>query len=237
VSQQSYERKQLQDLKAAAKELQDLSVGVGRAIDQAAESGDIRAAHEAFAALQSTTAGYEKFRATLSPEVLFVAKYNVDVHGEHQVSFVLPKGVSRMDMLKEANDLVGDRDLIYPAHLTKWEQDPKFTDVATTSQRIYIDGHVAGGDAKTLAEQEAFLNAKELQMPSMEDLAVACVAHYVATRELLFGLYESGGWSFVVRAVGGALRFHSKGLVEYDLSVHSRFAHVAVAAHVSPVAR
>ena len=231
MSQQSYDRKQLQDLKAAAKELHELSLGVGRAIDSAAETGELQRAKDAFAELELKTAEYEKFRATLSPEVLFLAKYNVEVHGPHEVSFVLPKGVSRIEMLQEAQSLVGDRNLIYPNHLTRWQQDPKFKAVAATTQRIHIDGHVEGGDVKSREEQQAFLKAQGLQMPSKEDLAAAFVAHYIATREPLFGWHDkSSGWSFVVRAAGGALFFDSLGLSVYGIYDVDRDADVAVAA-------
>ncbi len=188
-------------------------------------------AKDAVAELELKTAEYEKFRATLSPEVLFLAKYNVKAHGSHEVSFVLPRGVSRIEMLQEAQALVGDRDLIHPDHLTRWQQDPKFTAVAATTQRIHIDGHVEGGDAKSQEDQEAFLRAQELQMPSLEDLAAAFVAHYIATGEPLFGWYDkSRGWSFVVRADGGPLYFGSDGFGGYALDSDNRDVRVAVAA-------
>jgi hypothetical protein len=137
-------------------------------------------------------------------------------------------------MLQEAQSLVmvmEDRELIYPDHLTRWQQDPKFTTASTTTQRIHIDGHVEGGDAKSRSEQEAFLTAQGLQMPSKEDLAAAFVAHYIATREPLFGWHDkSSVWSFVVRAAGGALYFVSNGLYDYGINDDRRYLYVAVAA-------
>ena len=230
---ESYDRKSIEDLKAAAKELHELSLGVERAIDSAAETGELQRAKDAFAELKLKTAEYEKFRATLSPEVLFLAKYNVEVHGPHEVSFVLPKGVSRIEMLQEAHALVGDRDLIDPFYLTEWQQDLTFTAESATTQRIHINGHVEGGDAKSRSEQEAFLTAQGLQMPSKEDLAAAFVAHYIVTKEPLFGWYDkSSGWSssFVVRAAGGALDFTSLGLNDCDIVDVNRDDNVAVAA-------
>ena len=227
---ESYDRKQLQDLKAAAKALHELSLGVERAIDSAAETGELQKAKDAFAELELKTGEYERFRATLSPEVLFLAKYNVEVHGPHEVSFVLPKGVSRIEMLQEAQSLVDDRDLIFPDHLTKWQEDSNFTSVAATTQRIHIDGHVEGGDAKSREQQEAFLTAQGLQMPSLEDLAAAFVAHYIATREPLFGFYKNNDYTYVVRAAGGALGFNGDGLNGHDIHVAYRGDYVAVAA-------
>jgi hypothetical protein len=53
----------------------------------------------------------------------------------------------------------------------------------------------------------------------------------MATREPLFGWYDtSSGWSFVVRAAGGALDFDSHGLGDHDVSVDYRDDIVAVAA-------
>ena len=227
---ESYDRKQLQDLKAAAKELHKLSLEVERAIDSAAETGELQPAKDAFAELELKTAEYEKFRATLSPEVLFLAKYNVEVHGPHEVSFVLPKGVSRIEMLQEADALVTERNLIRPNVLTRWQEDPPFTAAATTTQRIHINGHVEGGDAKSRSEQEAFLKAQGLQMPSKEDLAAAFVAHYIATKEPLFGFYKNNDYTYWVRAAGGALYFASNGLGVNGFGDGNRDAGVAVAA-------
>ena len=96
---ESYDRKQLQDLKAAAKELHELSRGVGRAIDSAAETGELQRAKDAFAELEARTKEYDKLREKLGPAGIFLAKFNVEVRGPHEVSFVLPKGVSRIEML------------------------------------------------------------------------------------------------------------------------------------------
>ena len=166
----------------------------------------------------------------MSPEVLFLAKYNVEVHGPHEVSFVLPKGVSRIEMLQEAQSLVGDMKLIYSDRLTKWQQDPKFKAEASTTQRIHINGHVGGGDAQSREEQEAFLTAQGLKMPSLEDLAAAFVAHYIATKEPLFGFYNNNDDTYWVRAAGGALYFCSLGLYNVDIGDDVRDVVVAVAA-------
>jgi hypothetical protein len=230
VSTQSYDRKQIQDLQAAAKELHELSLGMERAIDHAAKRGEIQAAKDAFSELQIKTAAYEKFRKRVSPEGLFIAKYNIEVYGPHEVSFVLPKGVSRIQILKEAQGLVGERDLISPDDLTKWEKDLTFKTLAKTSQGIRIDGHVAGGDARTRAEQETVLKEKGLQMSRIQDLATAFVAYYIATREPVFGFYKNVNYTFWVRAAGGALLFDSNGLSGCVIGDNYDFDHVAVAA-------
>ena len=166
--------------------------------------------------------------------MLFVAGYKVEVHGPHEVSFVLPKEVSRLEMIKEAYALVGDSDLVETRVLNAWEEDVGFTAVASASQRIHIDGHVEGGDEKTREKQEAFLRAQGRQMPSLEDLAAAFVAHYMATGEPLFGSYQDRGFSYTVRAAGGALRFFTYGLGADGVDDRNSREQVAVAAHVRP---
>ncbi len=228
---ESYDPKQLQDLRAAAKELHDFSLVVERAIETAVESGDVRSATAASAELQLKTAEYKKLRATLSPEVLFLAKYNVVVEGAHEVSFVLPKGESVIEMLKEAQLLEGDIELINPDQLTTWQADPRFATAGTTPQRIHIDGHVEGGDAKSRAEQEAFLKAQGLEIPSIEDVAAAFVAYYIATKKPLFGFYKDTDVTYMVRVASGTLRFDSDGLTGGNDGNRDDDG-VAVAAHV-----
>jgi hypothetical protein len=235
MPQETHVRKQLDALKAETKALHELWQSAAQAMDTGRQTGDLQSAQNALAELEVKTAEFKKFRATLSPEVLFLAKYNVEVHGPHEVSFVLPRGMSRIEMLQEAQALVTERSLIYPNHLTKWQQDPKFTAVATTTQRIHINGHVEGGDAKSRVKQEALLTVRGLQMPSKEDLAAAFVAHYIAMKEPLFGFYKNNHDTYFVRAAGGALHFNGHGLVDHDIHVDYRYPDVAVAAALPPL--
>jgi hypothetical protein len=174
--------------------------------------------------------GPEELRTKLARTELFIAKYNIQVHGPHEVSFVLPKGVSRYEMLCEAHEIVAERDgrdLVYPPHLQNWAHASAFTLPCTTPERIRIDGHVEGGDEKTRHEQEAFLVNKGLQQAKLEDLAAASVAHYVATGTDLFE-------NLVVRAVGGALYFNCNGVEVYDIDDDSSFSGIAVASRALP---
>ena len=199
-------------------------------MDAAIENGDKA---EAEAALKDATASGEAFKAlrsTLSRTDLFVAKYNIQVHGPHEVSFVLPRGVSRYEMLCEAQELVAERDkldLVYPDHLKEWANDARFTASCESPERIQINGHVKGGDEKTRKQQEKFLTTKGLEQAQLEDLAAAFVAHYVATGQDLF----EDKW---VRAVGGALNFDSDGLYVSAVGVGNSDSRVAVASRVRP---
>ena len=136
-------------------------------------------------------------------------------------------------MLSEAQGVVSDRDLVWPTQLKTWQNNPAFQKSSDIPERIRIDGHLDGGDAQDEATQEKLVESLKLTLPSLEDLAAAFVAHYVATGEPLFGWYDkSEGWSFVVRAAGGALYFPSRGLVVHAVDDDDSSSYVAVAALV-----
>lgn len=206
-------QEQLKHFREAAVELTKLSEEVGRRIEEARHVDDISAAHGALSELQTRTEEFKKLREALTPENLFLAKYNVEVHGPHEVSFVLPRGVSRMELLEEANGLVRERALIWNEQLELWSEEPRFADKSPTPELIRIDGHVEGGDKKTRREQEQFLAKRGLTMPPVEDLAAAFAVHYIATKEPLFGWTQRDRETYYVRAAAGQeLYFNRIGL-------------------------
>ena len=237
MSSLRYNEAKVREYREAATKLHESLSAADKRMDAAIENGDKAAAQ---AALDEATASGEAFRdlrSKLKPTDLLVAKYNIQVHGPHEVSFVLPRGVSRYEMLCEAQELVAERDkrdLVYPPHLKEWGKDARFTASCESPERIQIDGHVKGGDGKTREQQEKFLTTKGLEQAQLEDLAVAFVANYVATGEPLFGWYRNNPRCFVVRAVGGALGFLSDGLCVCDVVDDYSNRVVAVASRVRP---
>ena len=141
----------------------------------------------------------------LSPRDQFVSKYSVEKINDHQVRFVLPKGVSRIDLLNEAQGIARElygQDAVYPSQLEDWQKEDDFRTKTTSKTKLGIDGRVEELDAKTRKEQESVL--KE-QMAPLADLAVAHTAFFILTGKDLFH-------GQVVRACGGALFFDSDGL-------------------------
>lgn len=223
----------IKQYREAAIALHELRLTTEQQIQAALESGDKQGARDALAALKASGEKFQELRSTLTARELFVAKYNIQVHGPHEVSFVLPKGVSRYEMLSEAQGLVEERDLVYPERLERWRDDSAFQKSSDTPERIRIDGHVQGGDAKDRATQTSLVEGRGLTLPFLEDLAAAFVAHYVATGEPLFGwLDKANQWSFVVRAAVGALDFPGGGLGVFDVRDDAGNGSVAVAALV-----
>lgn len=213
MSQKIQNDAQLKHFRQVSAELNRLSEEVGRRIEEARQVDDISAAHGALSELQTRTEEFKKLRETLTPENLFLAKYNVEVHGPHEVSFVRPQGVSRMELLEEANGLVRERALIWNEQLELWSEEPRFLAKARTPELIRIDGHVEGGDKKTRREQEQFLAKRGLTMAPVEDLAAAFAVHYIATKQPLFGWTQQDRETYFVRAAAGQeLYFNRIGL-------------------------
>ena len=223
----THDQAKLHEYRAKAAELHDLSKGVEERMGKAAESGVIEAAREALGELTLRTKEFEDFRKSMTPVEIFLAKYNVEVINDHTVSFVVPRGVAPIEILREAQGLVVDRDLICSNQLATWAKAPKFTTEVTNSERICIDGHVPNSIKKDRTAQEALVGKENL--PSLEHLAVAFAVNWIATREPLFGWYDkSSSWSYVVRAAGGALFFYSDGLCVRGISGGGSYACVAV---------
>jgi hypothetical protein len=208
-----YDQDNVTRYRTAATELHTLRADVGERIKVAIENGDMAAARGALEELQACGEKFQELRSTLTARDLFVVKYNIQVHGPHEVSFVLPKGVSRYEMLSEAQGVVTDRKLVYPRQLEKWRADPVLQKSSDAPERIRIEARLQGGDGKDRATQEALVQGLGYTLPSLEDLAAAFVAHYVATGEPLFGWSDKvNEWSFWVRAAGGALHCFCYGL-------------------------
>ena len=230
------DQNKLEEYRERAAALYDLSRGVEERLGKAAESGVMDAAREALEELTLETKEFEDFRKTLTPAEIFLAKYNVEVVNEHTVSLVIPKDMSRIEILEEAQGLVTDRYLIWPDQLAKWITDPKFTTEATTSERICIDGRVPNSVDKTRAQQEALVGRENL--PTLEDLAVAFAVNWIATGEPLFGWYNnSTPWSHLVRAAGGALDFIGHGLCVCSVPDDHSGVGVAVSSRVPDLAK
>jgi len=148
----------------------------------------------------------------LSLQERFVYKYSVEKINDHQVRLVLPKGVSRIDLLNEAQGIARGlygRDAVDSGIL---EVLPEiWVDLiskTTTTTKLAIDGRVEGLDAKSRKEQEHLLKEQGGEMGLSSDLAVAHVAFFILTGKDLFQ-------GQVVRACDGALVGDSYGL---DLS-------------------
>ena len=193
------------EYKEAQTKLSELMANAVTGFAAAQQDGDFAAAKAWSETLVLPIKSLKEQFLQLSPRDQFVSKYSVEEINDHQVRFVLPKGVSRIDLLNEAQGIARElygQDAVYPSQLEDWQKEDDFRTKTTSTNKLWIDGRVKELDAKTRKEQESDL--KE-QMAPLADLAVAHTAFFILTRKDLF----QRQW---VRACGGALPFRGLGL-------------------------
>ncbi len=147
--------------------------------------------------------GARKIRA-IEPQSRFVTKYSIKVLGDSQVSFKLPRGTSRVDLMNEAQALAPElfkKKAVSPSCLEIWNNDLAFTEKVMLDLEKSIDGSIKSSNLMTRTEQEA----RGWNNIDMRDLATAHVAYLIATGQDLFA-------NNVVRARDGALGFNDGGL-------------------------
>ena len=110
MSSLRYNEAKVREYREAAMKHHDVLSTAEERMDAAIENGNKAAAQAALDEATSSGEAFKALRSTLSRTDLFVAKYNIQVHNSHEVSFVLPRGVSRYEMLCEAQELVKNRD-------------------------------------------------------------------------------------------------------------------------------
>jgi hypothetical protein len=230
---QQYDSAALKEYRHKAAQVAALRHELGNQIGQV----EVSETQREFDKLTLSTQELYKFRAGLAPKDLFMATYNVTVINNHTVSLVIPKGCSRLQILEEAQRLVDGRDLICPAYLSRLQFQSSFTAESGRSEKICIDGHVEGLDAKNRWKQAQLATMRGLEMPAVEDLAVAFAVHWIATMQPLFGWYKDTSATvqdvtYLVRAWTGSLFFDRDGLDAVNVSDKYDVGSVAASARV-----
>jgi hypothetical protein len=208
-----YDSKSLQQYREKVAKLSELRKAVGDQLGKLAPSE----AERVFDELTLRTREMESLGGSLGKDGVLLAKYGVEVINSHTVSFVLPKGCSRIEILHEVQELIRDRDgrnLVNPEWLAVWGESPRFASRIASSELFRIDGHVEGGDGRTREEQESLVTAKGFTLPSLEDLAVAFALNWVATGEPLISRGSPHNDCYIRASFGALVFYHSAGLNE-----------------------
>ena len=141
--------------------------------------------------------------------------------GPHQVSFTIPEGKSRIDLINDAHKLAQalyNRPGVYANRLATLQNDPQFTQAVTQATAAAIEGCVPNSTNMTRAEHET--KERNWNDVDLRDLAAAHHAFLVATGKDLFD-------GNIVRARGGALNFNSNGLDVNNYNDDNRYNNVA----------
>ena len=131
--------KALRDRVADLAKLQSASE---QALTEAMREGDLDKAKSVLEQASLAVREIEDFRKAFTPKEILLAKYGVEVINDHTVMFVVPKGVSRMEILEEVQGLIkhpNGGDFIYKPHLERWRKDQAFSLPQGESKRLCID--------------------------------------------------------------------------------------------------
>lgn len=232
-----YDSEKLKEYRAVACQLAQLREDLRGYLSDAQQQDVVDLARERLNVLSVKTREFEQLRAELTPRELFIARYGVIVMNDHTVSFLVPGGVSRGEILCEAQELVSTRELIWTPIFGRWKQEEEFKRKAPYAVRMTIDGQLSGANDKTRAQQEAIVADMGLSVAPLEDLAVAFAAFFIATETSLFTWTASEApreYTYQVRAAGSgrALRFEGVGLGNVGLD-DDHTVHTGIAAIVS----
>jgi hypothetical protein len=214
-----------QHLSEALRQYRQMGAEIGelrQQLDQKIGTLTASEAQKEFEELKLRTKEFDQLRARLGPTDLFLAKYGVEVVSDHTVSFVVPKGYSRIEILEEANRSANEPGFISSKNFHNWVEDPRFTSRSQRSAKLCIEGKLEGSGGGTRKQQEHLTSELGLQRPNFEDLVIALAAFWVATGKPLPGRCDSPFGGYVVRAASGCATIGIEGLRTstwaYDLS-------------------
>lgn len=225
---------QLRQYREKAAEVSELRKTLGEKLGKE----EIGRTQREFEAFKVSTKQFEDLRNALGAAGVFLARYGVEVVNDHTVSFVIPRGASRIDIMHGAQQLVTGQALFEEEAYKYHARNDKFTTPATHSEKICIDGRVEGLDGKKRVEQESALQERGLTLADYEDIPVAFAVFWVATGKPLFGWHKDTDgdecpFTQMPRASRGVFCFTRDGLFSIGDDPTYAGNDVAVAACVS----
>ncbi|MCX6115736.1 MAG: hypothetical protein NTV65_11065 [Proteobacteria bacterium] len=184
------------EYKEAQTKLSELMANAVTGFAAAQQVGDLVAAKAWSETLVLPIASLKEQFLQLSPRDQFVSKYSVEKINAHQVRFIIPKGVSRIDLLDEAQGIamrLYGRDAIEPFQLKNWQKEDDFRTKTTSKTKLGIDGRVKGLDGKTRKQQERLIEKQLVAVRStsvvLGSSSITATATAVTTMCLRLGRY------------------------------------------------
>jgi hypothetical protein len=177
-------------------------------------SGDIEAGERNLAQLRAAVDEFRGLRSRMTKQDIFVAEFSIEVLSPHEVSLVLPHGVSRLDFLQRAQEISREfrgQNAIADFQLaSSYPLEVVFREPMRSRLFIAIDGCVGGTVGKDFPAKVRVLHSLGLEEAPAEDVIVAHVAFYVATGNDLFMNKEVRARSVILSF------FENEGLLKYD---------------------
>lgn len=177
-------------------------------------SGDARSGEQNPLQLGAALKEFRELRGRMSKQELFVAEFSIRVVSQHEVSLVLPRGVSRLEFLERAQELsreVYGQNAVADFQLaSSYPQERAFCEPMTRPLLIAVDGCVRETLGKDFPAKVRVLQSLGLEEAPAEDVIVAHVAFFIATGNDLFMNKEVRARSVILSY------FKNEGLLKYD---------------------
>lgn len=189
----------LSDYRLAVKRLEGAREQAIKNQEVAEGQGDLEAMRKNSAYLRDEIDAFKELRASLTPHERLIAEFNIQVTGPRTVTFVLPRGASRIGFMKRAEALAHEvigMPFVHLEQMKLWEREMDFVAKVDRSTRITVIGGLPETLGYTLREQKTILASRGLELPSVADLATAHVAYNLLIRGDMFRGFHS------VRAIG-----------------------------------
>lgn len=162
------------------------------------------------------------------PRQLVMEAYSIKVLERGKVSFIIPTGKSRFDLLQDSQSICQElhgQIGVCQELMAVWAYDSNVATPVNKPTSFSIEGNVAGSLDKTRREQEE----QGCNNVNFVDLACAHQAYLLATgRSFLCG--------DMVRASDGTLAFGSEGLISFRSLNVDRYSFIAASRSLSPSA-
>lgn len=230
-----YNSQMLQDYREKIAETGRLRDELKELAERGKESGELGTAQDLLKEFSVKSQELRDIARALGPDGILLAKYGYEKINDHTALFVLPKGCSRIEILQEAQSIVKERDGRVPIDsllLKAWTAQARFSRRIDSSESVCIQGHVEEAVGKSRGEQERLLSLRALEVPSMEDLAVAFALHWVAVGGPLFKRVEHDSYLVRPASIRVALQVYSGRLIECRLDDQDCGADVTIAARI-----
>ena len=157
--------------------------------EDAQSRGDAAATAQNLADLSTALADFKKVREGLSPVDLLRVESNAEIVGDHHIAFVLPRGVSKLELLERAQEVYQETSsdhLIQPDTLVIWAKNPAFQETYDTPQRIEVIGCVPDSPGLSKEPQEALLAQQGCRFANPAEASLGFALYLIFTKESFF---------------------------------------------------
>jgi hypothetical protein len=113
----------IEEYRSEAKRVDGVLEKASAAFGRAKEENNLSEARQWCDTLSTSADELRGLRARLSPRDLFIVQYNIEVINNHAISLVIPRGVSRKEVVHEAQEFLREHHgmaAIEPSSLEHW---------------------------------------------------------------------------------------------------------------------